>query len=88
MVMWISRDDGQTWSRHRQLTWNSPRNHTYAHRPLNAHPDFYAFWADGDALKPSESHLYFTNRQGDAVWTLPETMAEDFQKPEPLKASK
>jgi len=38
MVMWTSTDEGQTWTRVKQLTRNSPRNHTYARRPLNAHP--------------------------------------------------
>ncbi|MGC9326388.1 MAG: hypothetical protein ACP5I1_02025, partial [Candidatus Hinthialibacter sp.] len=58
-----------------------PRNHTYARRPLKAHPDFYAFWADGDAFKPSESQLYFCNRDGTNVWMLPVKMEQDFQKP-------
>lgn len=30
---------------------------------MNAHPGFYALWADGDALKPSESSRYFTDRE-------------------------
>jgi hypothetical protein len=82
MVMWTSADQGATWKRVRQLTRNSPRNHTYARRPLNAHPDFYALWADGDARQPSESCLYFTNQRGDHVWRLPPTMATDSAAPE------
>lgn len=82
MVLWISRDKGETWKRSRQLTKNSPRNHTYARRPLNAHPDFDALWADGHGRKPSESYLYFTNREGDHVWRLPQTMTTEFTKPE------
>ncbi|MBN2325574.1 MAG: BNR-4 repeat-containing protein [Candidatus Omnitrophica bacterium] len=81
MVMWVSLDRGRSWKKEQQLTQDSPRNHTYARRPLNAHPDFYAFWADGDAFKPSESQLYFTNRDGTNVWMLPVKMEEDFQKP-------
>jgi hypothetical protein len=81
MVMWTSRDRGQTWTRARQLTSGSPYNHTYARRPLNAHPDFYAFWADGDARKPSESRLYFCNRDGD-VFRLPVRIDGDAAKPE------
>src|SRR5690606_151929 len=53
MVMWLSRDLGETWQRKKQLTANSERNHTYARRPVNAHPGFYALWADGDARQPS-----------------------------------
>ena len=82
MVMWLSRDQGRAWSRIKQLTSNSPRNHTYARKPVNAHPDFYALWADGDARKPSESYLYFTNKTGSRVRRLPAEMKEGFAKPE------
>lgn len=83
--MWVSADRGATWKKHRELTKNSPRNHSYVRRPQNAHPDFHAYWADGDADKPSESHLYLTNRSGDKVWKLPYTMTGDFAAPEPLE---
>jgi hypothetical protein len=82
MVMWTSRDEGGTWTQLKQLTHDSARNHTYARRPLNANPEFYALWADGDARKPSESFLYFTNQRGDHVWRLPTKMTGDFAKPE------
>ena len=82
IVMWISRDQGASWAKAKQLTPNSRRNHTYLRRPLNAHPDFYALWADGDAFAPSESGLYFTNRGGDHVWRLPPKMTSDSAKPE------
>lgn len=82
MVMWVSADQGLTWQRHKQLTRNSPRNHTYARRPVNAHPDFYALWADGHGRQPSESCLYFTNQKGDHVWRLPVQMEEEFATPE------
>jgi len=82
MVLWTSTDEGRTWKRVKQLTHNSPRNHTYARRPLNSHPDFYALWADGDGRKPSESFLYFTDQSGEHVWRLPGQMAGEFAKPE------
>ena len=82
MVMWTSSNQGKTWRKVKQLTHDSQRNHTYARRPLNAHPDFYALWADGNARKPSESFLYFTNRKGDHVWRLPAKMDANFAKPE------
>lgn len=82
MVLWTSTDQGQTWTNVKQLTHDSPRNHTYARRPLNAHPDFYALWADGNGRKPSESFLYFTNQRGDHVWRLPAKMETDFAKPD------
>jgi hypothetical protein len=82
MVMWTSRDEGKSWQKIKQLTRNSQGNHTYARRPLNAHPDFYAFWADGNGRKPSESYLYFTNQKGDCVWRLPAKMDAEFARPE------
>jgi hypothetical protein len=81
MVLWTSTDEGQTWSRVKQLTRNSLRNHTYARRPLNAHSDFYALWADGNGREPSESSLYFTNQHGDHVWRLPGKMEGEFATP-------
>lgn len=83
MVLWTSNDAGNTWKKTKMLTTSSQRNHSYARRPLNAHPDFYAFWADGDADKFSESHLYFCNKKGE-VMMLPYTMKNDFERPEPM----
>jgi hypothetical protein len=82
MAMWTSGDQGKSWKKIKQLTHDSPRNHTYARRPLNAHPDFYALWADGDGRQPSESHLYFTNQKGDQVWRLPAQMDGESAAPE------
>ena len=82
MVVWESADRGATWKRARTLTKGSPRNHTYARRPLHAHADFAALWADGNARQPSESFLYFTNRKGDGVWRLPPEMKGEFGEPE------
>ena len=82
MAIWTSRDQGATWVKARQLTRDSARNHTYARRPVNAHPDFYAIWADGHGREPSESCLYFTNREGDHVWRLPPVMQGGSARPE------
>ena len=68
------------------LTHNSRYNHTYVRRPANAHPDFYAFGADGDTRQPSPSCLYFTNRSGDKVWRLPPKMTTDWAAPEAVAA--
>ncbi|MCX7818737.1 MAG: BNR repeat-containing protein [Kiritimatiellae bacterium] len=84
MAMWVSTDRGATWRRIRELTRGSPRNHNYARRPLHAHPDFYAIWADGHGREPSESHLYFTDREGTRVWRLPPVMSGEFAEPEPM----
>lgn len=85
MVMWISRDCGASWHKVRQLTRKSRYNHNYARRPLNAHPDFYALWADGHGRRPSESALYFVNRDGDRVRRLPMHMSGDTAEPEPVE---
>ena len=84
MVMWASQDQGKTWEKVRQLTRNSERNHTYARRPVNAHPDFYALWADGHGRKPSESSLYFCDKNGN-VRMLPRQMGEHFANPRMLE---
>ncbi len=81
IAMWISPNQGVGWRKERQMTTGSERNHTYARRPVNAHPDFYAFWADGHGRKPSLSNLYFSDKQGN-VRVLPRLMNEDFVKPE------
>lgn len=44
MVLWISGDEGETWTRVKTLTHDPKFNHSYARRPLDAHPDFYALW--------------------------------------------
>ena len=82
IALWTSPDRGKSWRKVKQLTHDSPRNHTYVRRPVNARDDFYAFWADGDALKTSDSHLYFTNRAGTKVRRLPMSMEGDFAEPE------
>ena len=83
IAMWVSTDLGRTWMMERQLTRDSPYNHTYVRRPVDAHPAFYAFWADGHARQPSESRLYFCTREGE-VYRLPTHMEGDFAQPEPV----
>jgi hypothetical protein len=83
MEMWTSRDQGATWTKVKALTANSRHNHTYARRPVNAHPDFYALWADGSALAPTPSSLYFATKDG-KVFRLPTQMTTPTAKPEPV----
>ena len=82
MVLWLSKDEGATWTKVKQLTRESTFNHTYARRPVNAHPQFHTLWADGNTLGVSESRLYFTDREGSRVWRLPEKMEGEFATPE------
>ena len=49
VAMWVSKDQGVSWKMAKQLTEKSEFNHTYCRRPLNAHPDFYALWPNGQA---------------------------------------
>ncbi|MHC4556784.1 MAG: BNR-4 repeat-containing protein [Planctomycetota bacterium] len=86
IAMWVSKDLGKTWSKIKQLTKESPYNHTYARRPVNAHPDFYAIWADGHGRKPSQSSLYFCDKAGN-VRILPRNMNQEFMMPALLKNS-
>lgn len=84
MAVWTSADRGSSWIKERMVTGNSPYNHTYARRPVHAHPDFYALWADGHAREVSESRLYFCNAAGDRVYRLPSIMTEETQRPDPM----
>ena len=81
MARWLSKDEGRSWIKTTLLTSNSERNHSYARRPVNAHQDFYSFWADGNADKFSESRLYFCSRSGKQVWMLPYDMKKDVESP-------
>ncbi len=83
MQSWVSHDGGETWSFEKSLTRGSARNHNYPRQPLNAHPDFYAFWADGNGRRPSVSRLYFCDKDLN-VYRLPLTFEGDFVTPEPF----
>ncbi len=87
MALWTSVDRGKTWKKTKQITSASPRNHTYARRPLDAHPDFFALWADGHGRKPSESDLYFCDINGNAR-KLPRIMNGETADPKYLETEK
>lgn len=80
VVIWESLNQGETWVETKQLTKSSSMNHNYVRRPLNNHPDFYGLWADGHGRKPSESYLYFCNKNGE-VFQLPRNFTEKTIKP-------
>lgn len=82
--LWTSQNRGKTWTKVRQMTENSPMNHCYPRRPINAHPEFYAIWADGHGRQKSEANLFFCNQQGD-VFQLPREMKGDFLSLEELR---
>lgn len=83
IALWESVDRGKSWKKLKQLTAKSERNHTYARAAVNAHPDFYALWADGHGRKPSQSDIYFCDREG-AVYHLPRKMPGETAKPEKI----
>ncbi|MDM4019129.1 BNR-4 repeat-containing protein [Roseiconus lacunae] len=82
VVMYESRDKGESWKLIRQVTSDSPRNHNYVRQPISPMEPFVAFWADGDPTKLGESHLYFCDSTGENVWRLPYEMKGDFAKPQ------
>lgn len=81
VVAWTSRDEGRSWEKAQALTRQSRLNHSYVRKPVNAHPDFYALWADGSPLEPTPSSLYFATKDG-RVFRLPARMTGDTAKPE------
>jgi len=83
MALWTSSDRGRAWKRECRITSGSEYNHTYARRPVNAAPGFYALWADGHGRRPSESRIYFCDRDGNA-FRLPSSMDGETAKPEKL----
>lgn len=81
VAIWTSTDQGETWTKQRDVTRDSLRNHTYIRRPINAADPFDAFWADGNPDQLSPSRLYFTNRAGEKVFVLPDEMKNDYAEP-------
>jgi hypothetical protein len=80
--LWTSVDKGGSWSKIRTVGRDNGRSHTNVRLPLNAHPDFYGFWADGDAYNSSGgSHLFFSDKEMKHVWQLPAIMTTEFAKP-------
>lgn len=85
IALWHSRDEGASWQLARQLTTESTYNHNFPRKPVNAHRDFYLLWADGHARQPSDSCLYFTDRDGSAIWKLPSELAGEERMVRPLR---
>ncbi|MCE5252152.1 BNR repeat-containing protein [bacterium] len=85
IAVWVSKDRGESWKNVCSVTSHSIYNHTYVRRPVNAHPDFYAFWADGSGRELSPSRLYMCDRTGEHPLRFPEHMTGEFEKPQPLR---
>ncbi len=85
VAIWTSRDEGKTWTKTRDVTRDSLSNHNYVRRPVDAHPDFCGFWADGNPDEFSPSRLFFVNRAGDRVWQLPYDMDAEVAPPKAVR---
>lgn len=81
IAAWSSRNEGKSWKKTLQYTYNSPRNNSYVRRPVDAKDPFYGFWADGNPDVFSISCLYFGDSKGH-VWRLPYDMKEEWEAPE------
>lgn len=80
VAIWESKNNGKKWKKVKQITTGSEYNHAYVRRPVNVHPGFYGFWADGHGREQSKSRLYFSDKDGN-VYKLPERMKDEFVKP-------
>ena len=80
LAFYESVNQGKTWGITKQITCNSPRNHTYIRRPVNAHDPFFYYWADGNPHEFSISKLYFGDSSGN-IWQLPYTMKGKTARP-------
>ncbi len=82
VTQWESRDHGATWTKVRQVTTASARNHNYVRRVVNGRAPFLYYWADGNPDELSISRLYLGDSTG-SYWALPYHMKREN---EPLKA--
>lgn len=80
IALYTSSDSGQSWNKTRCITSESRYNNSFVRRPVGAHKDFSAFWADGDPCMISESNLYFTGIKSEKVWRMPYEMIREKQK--------
>ncbi len=84
VAIWLSTGKGNSWQKVSQGTSNSLQNHNYVRRPLNARDGFYGIWADGHGRKPSESNLFFCDKNG-SVYQLPRESTDLMIKPVKIK---
>lgn len=84
VVMWKSTNKGLSWTKAKQITQGSPRNHNYIRKVVDGKDPFYYFWADGNPDKLSPSLMYYGNSKGE-VWQLPYMMDKDWDTPKKLR---
>ncbi|WPP51023.1 BNR-4 repeat-containing protein [Catalinimonas niigatensis] len=83
VVIWKSADKGKSWSKRRQITQQSERNHNYIRRVVNGKDPFFYFWSDGNPDSLSQSVMYFGDSQGN-YWQLPYQMENNEEKPKKM----
>ncbi|MGB3587363.1 MAG: BNR-4 repeat-containing protein [Tunicatimonas sp.] len=76
VAIWVSINQGKSWSMQQQITQDSPRNHNYVRRVVNGQPPFQYFWADGNPGGITKSVMYFGDSEGN-TWQLPYEMSEE-----------
>lgn len=79
IVSWESKNEGKTWKRAITYTKDSPRNHTYVRRPVNAKDPFYSMWTDGNTERITKCYMYIGDSKGN-VYQLPYKMKNDNEK--------
>ena len=84
--LWVSPDEGVTWTKEKVATRNSAFNHSYVRRSEGGLDPFAVFWADGNPEQISPSRIYFTDSKASAVRVLPYEMSGDWAVPEVLSA--
>ena len=79
VTQWTSNGQEKSWTKVRQLTHQSPRNHNYVRRVVNGRAPFSYFWADGNPDELSPSVLYVGDDKGN-YGQLPYEMAGEMEK--------
>jgi hypothetical protein len=87
LALWVSVDQGRTWTKKRTITRHSEFNHSYVRRPIGAKDPIALFWADGDPNKESPSRLYFGTSDGERYWQLPYDMSGPWAAPREMQNS-
>ena len=78
---WQSDDQGATWTKVKQVTGRSSRNHNYARRPLFYQDPFAVFWADGDPLSSAPAICTLPRRVGSGCGSCPATCRANSPNP-------
>ncbi len=80
LVRWKTEDQGRSWYP-QQLSFDPAVNHNWVRRVVEAAPELWFLWSDGNSRRPGESRIWLGDRAGNAL-VLPTAMTADFQKPE------